>query len=80
MSAKVFSLKAEVLWQTLPEQLREGILKAVWCGQCRKGVPIVDYAGKEVSGDVILEGRCGICGARVAHRVETSERRATPPN
>ena len=75
MSARLFSLKAELLWQTVPQDVRDAILRAVWCGQCRKGVPIVEYVGKEIGGDVILEGRCGICGGRVARRVETSEDR-----
>ena len=67
-----------MLWQTVSEPAQEAILRAVWCGQCRKGVPIIDYAGKEIGGDVILEGRCGICGGRVARRVETSEARIPP--
>ena len=79
MGAKIFSLKAELLWQSVPQGAREAILQAVWCGQCRKGVPIVDYVGKEIGGDVILEGKCGICGGPVARRVETSDA-GNPPN
>jgi hypothetical protein len=79
MSAQFFSLKAEMLWQTVPPQTREAILREVWCGQCRTGVSIINYVGKEVGGDVILEGQCGVCGGRVARHVETSEAKA-PPN
>jgi thiol-disulfide isomerase/thioredoxin len=77
MSAKVFSLKAELLWKSVPVQAREAILSEVWCGRCRKGVPIVDYFGKEVGGDVVLEGRCGVCGGRVGRHVEISQ---APPH
>ena len=73
VSAQIFSLKAELLWSAVPPQAKEEILRAVWCGQCRSATPMVDYTGKEVGGDVVLEGRCGVCGGRVARVVETSQ-------
>jgi hypothetical protein len=75
MSAKIFSLHAELLWEAVPAAVRSTLLCNVWCGQCRTEVEIVDYAGKEKAGDLILEGRCAVCAGRVARFIETSERR-----
>ena len=79
MSAKKFSPKAELLWSTIWPEAKERILHAVWCGNCRTSVEIVDFTGKEKSGDVVLEGRCARCGERVCRVVETSEA-PIPPN
>jgi len=70
MSTKETSLKAEILWQTVPQEIREAILREVWCTRCRNAVTIMDFVGKEISGDVILEGKCAVCGGRVARQVE----------
>ena len=77
MSAKEFSLKAELLWNTIPQSAQKGILEAVWCGQCRTAVAITDYFGMEKNGDLILEGRWAQCGGRVRRFIEISE--APPP-
>lgn len=73
MSAKEFSLKAELLWSTIPPDAQKGVLEAVWCVQCRSAVAITDYFGTEKNGDLILEGRCARCGGRVRRFIETSE-------
>jgi hypothetical protein len=72
------SLKAEILWGTLPAWAKEKILKNMFCVRCRTSVEIVDYTKRERRGDLILEGRCGVCGHEVVRVVETSE--APPPN
>ena len=73
MSAKIFSMKAELIWSAVPPEVREEILRAVWCGNCRAAVEIVDYTGGEERGDLIIEGRCRICGREVRRFVESSE-------
>ena len=73
MSKQKFTPEAELLWGSVPSQVQERILQNVFCGKCGGSVTIVDYTGKEENGDLILEGRCGICGKRVARVVETSE-------
>ena len=75
MSVKIFSLQAELLWESVPPAVRPTLLCNVWCGQCRTEVEIVDYAGKEKAGDLILEGRCAVCAGRVARFIETADRR-----
>ena len=72
-----FTPRAFFLWQALPDNLREAILAQVWCSACRTGVELREYTGRDVAGDVILEGKCPTCGGRVARRVETSERGPT---
>ncbi len=72
-----FSLKASLLWSTVPPQTKDRILKAVWCGNCRTSSEIIAYTGKERRGDLILEGKCAVCGGPVCRVVETSE--APPP-
>ena len=73
VSAKKLNLKAELLWASVSPQMKEAILKAVWCSHCRSGVAILDYAVGEDRGDVILRGKCAVCGGPVARLVETSE-------
>jgi len=75
MSAKNFSLQAELLWASVPSAVRPTLLCNVWCGQCRAEVEIVDYSGKEKAGDLILQGRCAVCDGRVARLIETADRR-----
>ena len=73
MNSETFSLKAALLWSTIPLEAKTGILKAVWCGKCRGAVEIVDYAGTEKNGDIVLRGKCKVCGGPVCRVVETSE-------
>jgi uncharacterized CHY-type Zn-finger protein len=71
------NLNAELLWNSVPPETREAILQAVWCGHCRTAVEIADYTMEEKGGDVVLSGRCRVCGQPVRRVVETSE--ASPP-
>lgn len=79
MDAKKFTPKAALLWSTVPAEARLRILRAVWCGNCRKSVEIVDYRGRERNGDIVIKGACRQCGHRVCRVVETSEA-PIPPN
>jgi hypothetical protein len=79
MGAKKFSLKTELLWSTIWPEAKERILRAVWCGNCRTSVEIVDYTEREKNGNLVLEGACRVCGQRVCRVIETSEARI-PPN
>jgi hypothetical protein len=78
MSTGSFTPKAEFLWFSIPEPQREMLLRNVWCGHCRTAVEIVDYTGREVRGDVLLEGRCKVCGGGVGRHVETARRKSHP--
>jgi hypothetical protein len=76
MSNTSSSVKAEILWGTIPAWAKDKILKNVFCVQCRTSVEIVDYIKKERRGDLILKGRCAVCGYEVVHVVEPSQ---SPP-
>ena len=69
-----FTPMAAVLWSTISQEGRAGILANVFCGQCRALVPITKLTGEERQGDVYLKGSCARCGHDVARQVETSER------
>ena len=69
------NFRAELLWAHVPPRAQEQILAAVWCGQCRTGVKIVDYSVCEIGDDVLLDGRCAVCGGRVRRHVEISQAR-----
>ena len=74
MSEGRFSVRAGVLWGTIPREERERILKNVFCGKCRGSVEMVGVTGEEEKGDLILKGSCAACGREVVRVVETSER------
>lgn len=59
-------------WESIPLNIRRKILDSVWCGNCLKGVPIIDYEAKmQESKDVLLKGYCSNCGHSVARIIET---------
>jgi len=78
MREENFTPKAAALWSIVPRWGREKILANVFCVSCLQAVQIVEYRGTENNGDVLLEGKCAVCGHSVARLVETSE--AQPPN
>jgi hypothetical protein len=69
-----FTLKAAVLWATVPKEARARILASVFCPHCRDIVGMTKVTGKEKKGDVILKGACPRCGRAVFRIVETAER------
>jgi hypothetical protein len=73
MSDEQFTLRAAVLWGTIPKEAREQILKNVFCVECRGSVEIIKFTGEERDGDLVLKGSCAKCGQAVARVVETSE-------
>lgn len=78
MSTNSFTPKAEFLWFSIAAAHREQLLRNVWCRNCRTAVEIIDFAGKELRGNVVLEGRCRVCSARGARLVETAQARIPP--
>ena len=65
-----FSPEAAACWDSVPPAFQEQILAHVFCTNCRKGVPIVGYSGSMLAGDLLLKGRCGVCGHEVARLLE----------
>ena len=46
------------------------ILKHMYCMQCRKNVPLVDYDAWVDEGGVVLKGKCGLCGSDISRLIE----------
>jgi repressor LexA len=68
-----FTPAAAKFWRDLGPAVRDAITTSVWCVQCRVAVEIVDFAGEEKPGGILLRGRCKICGGLVARYVEGAE-------
>jgi hypothetical protein len=68
-----FTQEAAILWSIISKENRQRILENVFCGKCRTTVEMVMFTGKLERGDIILEGSCAVCGARVVRVLETSE-------
>jgi hypothetical protein len=68
--APQFTPEAARRWSDFnaPEQQR--FLDNVWCASCRSGTSILDFSGRMDGDDLILDGRCGRCGSRVARLIE----------
>jgi hypothetical protein len=65
-----FTPKAAEFWATIPASVKPQLLANVFCGHCRGAVKIVDYKGSVKDGDLVLNGRCAVCGGEVARLIE----------
>ena len=69
-----FTLQAAVVWGVIPLAAKKRILANVFCVKCQGSAQMVDFTGKlEKHGDLILTGKCGVCGHKVVRMLETSE-------
>jgi hypothetical protein len=73
MSDGHFTTQAAVLWNSIPREARERILKNVFCVKCCGPAEMIEFSGREKHGDIILTGSCAKCGHKVVRVVETSE-------
>jgi hypothetical protein len=72
MEPKEFTIEAELLWRSIPPEVRESISIAVWCAKCGRAAPLCEYYGEVIKGKLVLKGRCGFCCRRVNRTVEIS--------
>lgn len=56
---------AKPIWDGIPEVYKKAILLSAWCDNCDEGTLLVDFHGRVVRGDLLLEGRCAQCGEPV---------------
>ena len=73
MNDDQFTMRAAMLWGTIPKAARERILKNVLCVKCGGSVEIIKFTGEERDGNLVLKGSCVQCGQQVARVVETSQ-------
>lgn len=68
--ASLFTADAKKRWDRIPKWAQTGILDSVYCVKCSKSVPIVLETAKMQRDDLILRGKCKICGHEVCRLVE----------
>jgi hypothetical protein len=65
-----FSPQAHALWDTISDADQQKVLANVWCGQCGTATTMRDVGGTIKEGDLILHGKCSVCGHQVARLLE----------
>ena len=65
-----FTPQALKLWESIPGEIRQRLLRNVWCGDCGTSVTITHFTGRIERGDLILTGQCGQCQGEVARVIE----------
>jgi hypothetical protein len=66
-----FTPPARQRWESIPADIRQGLLANVWCGHCRRDVTITHFNGTIKSGDLLLVGKCAECHGDVGRVIET---------
>ncbi len=65
-----FTPQALKRWESIPGEIRQRLLRNVWCGDCGTSVTITHFTGRIERGDLILTGQCGQCQGEVARVIE----------
>ena len=65
-----FSPPARKLWTQIPKEQQARLIHNVWCASCRGETTMINFTGKVVSGNLVLEGACQRCKGPVARFVE----------
>lgn len=66
----VFTPKAKIVWDSIPNQLKAELLSNAYCGTCKDVVRIVNFKGSVFKGNLYLEGYCATCGDEVARLID----------
>jgi len=65
-----FTKGARARWDRISKSAQARILENVYCGSCRAVVSIILESAQMQRGDLILRGKCKICGHEVRRLVE----------
>jgi hypothetical protein len=68
--ADPFSKEAKERWNRIPKSAQDQILKNVYCVKCLGAVPIILQSAVMERDDLILRGKCKVCGQEVCRLVE----------
>lgn len=60
-------------WKRIPQWAQEKILNNVFCGKCLGSVPIVLETAEMKKKDLILRGKCKLCGKDICRVVEPED-------
>ena len=69
-STEIFTPSAAKRWKRIPKWAQKKILANVWCGKCLGSVQIILTNAEMRQRDLILTGKCQICGKNVCRVVE----------
>ncbi|MBT2640851.1 hypothetical protein J7I80_01260 [Bacillus sp. ISL-41] len=64
------SFDANKKWLMIPAEVRQMLVRNVFCGHCRDTVQIEKYVIKGFQDSVVLEGKCKNCGNAVARVID----------
>lgn len=65
-----FASAARTFWESIPADIRPKLLSNVYCVHCGDEVTITNFNGRVEGGDLILVGKCSVCGEGVARVIE----------
>jgi hypothetical protein len=64
------SFDANKKWLMIPSEVRQLLVRNVFCGHCMDTVQIVKYVIKNFHDSVVLEGKCKNCGHDIARVID----------
>lgn len=67
----VSDINAERKWRQIPKEMRERLIRNVFCPTCFE-TTIVNYSVLDDQYGILLKGKCKTCGNDVARLVEDS--------
>jgi hypothetical protein len=67
----IFTPQAQTVWDNVADPAQQKVLANVWCVHCRQAVTMVHVGGTIKEGDLILQGRCSVCGHPVMRLMES---------
>jgi hypothetical protein len=65
-----FDKKAMQKFNKIPDEIKSKILSNVYCSNCKDMVKIVDFEASIDREDLLLEGKCETCSAKVVRLIE----------
>ena len=65
-----FTPAARQRWESIPAHIRKELLANVWCVHCLDSVIITNFSGTLKGPDLLLVGKCAVCGSDVARVIE----------
>ncbi len=63
---------SQKILETMSDEEKNRHLTNVWCPSCSAMVEIVQYKSRMIKGDLLLQGKCVVCGSSVATHIECS--------
>ncbi|WP_409297024.1 hypothetical protein V1498_04050 [Peribacillus sp. SCS-26] len=64
-------MNANKKWLAIPEEFRIRLKKNIFCSHCKDAVGIENFTIEDHPSGIVLEGKCQVCGKKVARVVES---------